>query len=554
MNTIRQPAWAVISVLLSAVAPPPAAGQNLLAELGCGGCHPGVPVEENFRSKTPDLTFAGERYQPAWLFRYLQQPEKIRVHIGRSRMPDFNFSAEQALAVTLFLQEQKSDPSRRPFAAISEAADTDEKIPTPELISQTGCLQCHTLDGTGAGTAAELTRMGRRLQQDWLQNYLVQPQFYGVSAAVMPALFFTADSTRGTLQQRLPGARRKITEIARFLAARGKDERREDEELFRQARTAFPNATAELGEKLFLSQNCLACHRLKGLEAPWQYNAPPLAGAGGRLRSGWLADFLQKPTVVRPAGYFPGSGSRMPDFHLDDEEVREILTFLKPEKESNADVPAPLSPFARRKIEKMLHEKLSCLGCHQLDGRGGRVGPDLSAVGSRLQPAFIAALLRDPVAVLGHRAMPAHPMPAGRREALVRYLTHKTGPATAQSLPEFTPWFYPQNPRSAPELYRAYCASCHGLQGQGDGFNASFLPVKPTAHADRAAMAPRADDTLFDGIAAGGMILDKHPFMPAWGKTLRAAEIRSLVAYMRTLCRCTQPEWAQEVRGTNRKP
>ncbi len=94
--------------------------------------------------------------------------------------------------------------------------------------------------------------------------------------------------------------------------------------------------------------------------------------------------------------------------------------------------------------------------------------------------------------------------------------------------------------------YRRYCASCHGETGDGRGYNAKFLPAPPTSHADAVHMSQRPDDTLFDGIYAGGYILNKSPFMPAWGQRLSPEEIRGLVAYIRQLCQCQGPAWSRE--------
>ena len=68
--------------------------------------------------------------------------------------------------------------------------------------------------------------------------------------------------------------------------------------------------------------------------------------------------------------------------------------------------------------------------------------------------------------------------------------------------------------------------------------------MKPAVHSDSAAMSVRPDDTLFDGIYAGGYILNKHHFMPPWGLVLSREQIRGLVARIRELCGCQGPEWS----------
>jgi mono/diheme cytochrome c family protein len=59
-------------------------------------------------------------------------------------------------------------------------------------------------------------------------------------------------------------------------------------------------------------------------------------------------------------------------------------------------------------------------------------------------------------------------------------------------------------------------------------------------------MSVRSDDALFDAIAGGGAVMGKSARMPAFGATLAPAEIRSLVAYIRTLCACRGPAWSTD--------
>jgi mono/diheme cytochrome c family protein len=201
---------------------------------------------------------------------------------------------------------------------------------------------------------------------------------------------------------------------------------------------------------------------------------------------------------------------------------------------------APLSPFQRAKAETLLERKLSCLGCHTLNGKGGRVGPDLTAVGARLDAAAIRKQIEQPRAL-----MPRLPIAPSTRDLIVAYLSEQrassAAPAQTIALPA-------GSGSRAEQLYQQRCASCHGAAGKGDGPNAQYLDRPPARHSDAAAMRVRTDDRLFDAIHAGGAIMGGSARMPAFGETLSAEEIRLLVSYIRQLCRCQQPAWADGAR------
>lgn len=209
--------------------------------------------------------------------------------------------------------------------------------------------------------------------------------------------------------------------------------------------------------------------------------------------------------------------------------------------------PVPsITRFQELKAEALLRDQLPCLGCHALNGTGGRIGPDLSSVGTRRDAGFIAAMVADPQRAVPGTVMPRVAMPGATRELIVRYLAARRveGPVASPLVPAPA-----GGARDGASLYARYCAACHGTTGRGDGPNAAHLPVRPAAHASRAAMSQRSDDALFDTIFGGGAIMNRSPRMPGYGETLSGEEIRLLVRHIRTLCRCTGPDWSRDEGG-----
>lgn len=83
-------------------------------------------------------------------------------------------------------------------------------------------------------------------------------------------------------------------------------------------------------------------------------------------------------------------------------------------------------------------------------------------------------------------------------------------------------------------LYRAHCATCHGVSGRGDSWRARLLFLRPGDLTDPKAMQALSDDFLFQIIKHGGANFGT-PGMPSFGFHLTDEEIVALVTYVRTL-------------------
>src|SRR6266496_2196130 len=92
-----------------------------------------------------------------------------------------------------------------------------------------------------------------------------------------------------------------------------------------------------------------------------------------------------------------------------------------------------------------------------------------------------------------------------------------------------------QNAAEGKKLYTAYCSTCHGEIGKGDGVAGASLPVKPADHTNGAAMNQLSDKFLIDIISKGGSGVGKSTFMPSWGAALNDRQVRDVVAYIRSL-------------------
>ena len=114
--------------------------------------------------------------------------------------------------------------------------------------------------------------------------------------------------------------------------------------------------------------------------------------------------------------------------------------------------------------------------------------------------------------------------------------TMQPAPAPASAVPS-TPSAppVPGDASRGAAAYASYCASCHGLRGDGDGPVAAALDPRPAKHSDGAYMNSLSDEHLFRIIKEGGPAAGKSPLMAAWGGSLSDAQIRDAVAYIRSL-------------------
>jgi len=221
-----------------------------------------------------------------------------------------------------------------------------------------------------------------------------------------------------------------------------------------------PPAGPPVGATLARELGCPTCHRMPDL--PPSPVGPDLGSEGSRVQRTWLIRFLQAPHTIRPVGYHPLSRSRMPDFRLSEEEAVRLADYLLTQRhERLEDRPDSMPAADLTGRGRDLFRQYACRACHSRDGSGGRAGPDLSSVASRLKPGWVMRFLQDPQAV-----DPLSPMPhLGVEDEAARAITSYLFDAV------FPP---PERPPSAEAARRGLslfkglgCAGCH--RGARDG-------------------------------------------------------------------------------------
>ena len=87
-----------------------------------------------------------------------------------------------------------------------------------------------------------------------------------------------------------------------------------------------------------------------------------------------------------------------------------------------------------------------------------------------------------------------------------------------------------QKARSAPQLYRRHCVSCHGNDGRAKTSKGKFSHARNLADAEW--QADVSDERIFNSIMNGRNVRGN---MPAFSNKLNEKEVNSLVGFVRGL-------------------
>jgi mono/diheme cytochrome c family protein len=388
-------------------------GRELLARLNCVGCHRLDGIERP-AMLGPDLTDVGAKVSREWIYKWLKDPLTLTdssgnvtvngyLSGGEPRMPHFRLSEKELRGLSGYLSTLRSKPIQ-PYQfdprVVAEWKNKPDLIDHGELrFRQMFCTDCHTLAVVRAGTTEliggnigpELTKVGSKVNPNWLVAWLRDPQTY-LPDSIMPR-FQWSDADLYAVSQYI------LTKLT-------------DSSLLSDVPKLGVATASEihLGRQLFEGKGCASCHRIEGV--PLQHDfGPDLSELGGKTASqlffgnskiphtliAYIKAKISDPRSVNPA-------ARMPQYHLEPSDLDAITTALLSMTGPPANpglrelvVPVNQHEFQPAGDFGRIYQRYKCFDCHMFNGYGGTLAPDLSYEGSRARRQWLIAFLKDPV-------------------------------------------------------------------------------------------------------------------------------------------------------------
>lgn len=376
---------AVVHYLATLKVPPPkgkgprhvnaARGRELFHQIGCVACHTpdsefrpaeGAPAPADFTHASiafPDLE---KKYVLTTLADFIREPLKVRTD---GRMPQFPVDAQDAVDLAGYLLHYEGSDGQ--IAPTIPAFKMDKALAERgrAAVATARCAACHDLpkDVTAPPVALQATDGG------------------------------CLQGAPGTPRYDLTEAQR--TALKRFLAE--------------PTRSAPESEVAALSLQAL---HCTACHERDGIGGPdagrkayfhGDHNLgdtgrypPPLTGIGRKLQPAWLEDVLSGKARVRP--YLQ---TKMPLYGKATAQLGPLLA--RADAKPAAPLPGGDDTAGRKLLGTM--GGMGCITCHRWGERAslGIQALDLSNMGQRLQPAWLAEYLVNPAGYRAGTLMPS---------------------------------------------------------------------------------------------------------------------------------------------------
>lgn len=385
-------------------------GRQLLSEYGCVGCHRLEDIERP-AMLGPDLTDIGNKVSREWIYKWLKEPRTLTDSSGNTvvngyemqpRMPQFQLNEQELRSLSAFLsslhtvavQPHKFD--QRVLASLENSPDVADQ--GEARFRQMFCTTCHPVAVTRAGETKliggdigpELTKVGSKVNADWLVDWLLNPQAY-LPKSKMP---------------RYEWSEQDLYLVTRYIRTKLTD----PDLLNGVPKLGVPSPEEiRFGRRVFLKKGCGSCHAIQDMKLQEDFG-PDLSHFGAESAShlhfgnsgiprslgAYIETKIKDPASVNPT-------TEMPQFRFESADLEALTTALlsmtEPPSGSGMDsliVPRRQPEFRPTGASAQIYERYKCYVCHQFNGYGGTLAPDLSYEGSRAQRQWMIDFLKNP--------------------------------------------------------------------------------------------------------------------------------------------------------------
>jgi cytochrome c2 len=346
-------------------------GDKFISHYGCYACHaiegfegaPNVGIELTTEGSKDVSKFAFENVhidhasREEWIYTKIRTPRiwdvgKVRDFESKTKMPQFNFTSEQARALaTIVIGHENKNV--RDEAIFKVDGRMEQVIEGHRAFHRFNCVGCHAIQNREGHILAyyqqditlgppNLNTEGAKVKTDWLYSYLLNPNH----------------EIRPWLEVRMPTFQMSSAEavtITKGFAAY-------DKAPYPLAGRTKQLSSSEFNEaqRLFNQIGCLTCHATRKAGEDLSSSAPNLANVKTRLRPEWIVGWLRDPPAIMPGTRMPQnwpqadpddphSNVAIPGYFGDDatKQMEAIRDFLYMYGGEAKNPPAPVyDPFA----------------------------------------------------------------------------------------------------------------------------------------------------------------------------------------------------------------
>jgi nitric oxide reductase subunit C len=178
-----------------------AAGKWAWQKHNCNDCHTILGIGGYY---APDVTKVMGYRDTEWVARFLKDPEKVWPNARK--MPNLHLQDQEVADLVAFLTWVNGiDTNNWPPKPMVAAAVTSV-TPGEAVYKAQGCSACHMIAGVGGKVGPDLSQVGKRHDNEWIEAQLMDPKSHSPQS-IMPSFARLSEKDRDDLAHYLAGLR-----------------------------------------------------------------------------------------------------------------------------------------------------------------------------------------------------------------------------------------------------------------------------------------------------------------------------------------------------------